>query len=313
MMHPLISVIVPNYNHSLYLEKRISSILEQTYDNIELILLDDCSTDNSSDILRSYAKHPKVLIVDINNINSGSTFKQWKKGLMYAQGDYIWIAESDDYADTLFLEKSIKLMMQTKNASICYAGSYLVDSKGDKLDMDWDKWTSNEIACDSTHKIFNGDEFILNNLIWKNEIYNASAVLFRKDFYFKIDSAYESFKYCGDHLFWIEMSRYGEVIKVFEKLNYFRQHANKVSPRSAQIGLQFLEGFEVFDYIQRTCKLSRIKRNAVLGRVFKRINAYKSYINTDKKKEILEEYKARYGNGKVKQIAYILYKIFNGI
>ena len=309
-MHPLISVILPNYNHSLYLEKRICSILEQTYENIEIILLDDYSTDSSSDILMSYATHPKVLTVDINIINSGSTFKQWQKGLMLAQGDYIWIAESDDYADPLFLEKTINLMMQNKNASICYTGSYLVDSEGEKLDMDWDKWSSNEIACDNTHKTFNGDEFILNKLIWKNDIYNASAVLFRKKIYFGINSTYENFKYCGDHLFWIEMSRCGEVIKVFEKLNYFRQHANKVSPRSAQMGLQFLEGFEVFDYIQCNYNLSWVKKNAVLGRIFKRINEYKSYINSDTKKEILEEYKVRYGGGKVKQIVYTLLKLF---
>ena len=310
MRYPLISVIIPNYNHSLYLRMRIDSVLKQTYNNIELILLDDCSSDNSSEILTSYANHPKVSILDINKTNSGGTFKQWKKGLTYAKGDYIWIAESDDYADITFLERCVNLLMQNRDASICYTGSYLVDSTGKKLDLDWDKWTSREMKRKSKYKIFNGDKFIQNKLIWKNDIYNASAVLFRKDLYFKIDTMYQSFKYCGDHLFWIEMSRYGEVIKVFDKLNYFRQHDNKVSPQSAQMGLQFFEGFKVFDYIQSKYNLSWVKRNAVLGRIFKRINDHRSYVNSNKKQEVLNEYKVRYGNGIIKQMIYVLQKIF---
>ena len=72
---PTVSVIVPNYNHGRYLRRRIDSILEQTYQDFELIVLDDCSTDNSREILTSYAGSPRVR-VEFNETNSGAPFKQ---------------------------------------------------------------------------------------------------------------------------------------------------------------------------------------------------------------------------------------------
>ncbi len=60
MKNPLISVVIPNYNHAQFLEKRIESVLNQTYKNIEIILLDDKSTDNSIDIIKKYEQNPVV-------------------------------------------------------------------------------------------------------------------------------------------------------------------------------------------------------------------------------------------------------------
>ena len=73
---PNVSVIVPNYNHEQYLQQRIESIVNQTYQDFELILLDDFSTDNSRDILNLYRNHPKVSKIVFNEKNSGSPFKQ---------------------------------------------------------------------------------------------------------------------------------------------------------------------------------------------------------------------------------------------
>src|SRR5258708_2534765 len=95
---PTASVIIPNYNHARYLRKRIDSVVGQTYQNFELILMDDCSTDESRSILSEYVKDPRVRI-ELNEKNSGSTFKQWNKGVALARGQYVWVAESDDYAD----------------------------------------------------------------------------------------------------------------------------------------------------------------------------------------------------------------------
>ena len=96
-------VIVPNYNHARFLRQRLDSILAQTFQDFELILLDDCSTDESRTILEEYARDPRVRL-DFNEVNSGSPFKQWNKGVRFARGKYVWIAESDDYADPRLLE-----------------------------------------------------------------------------------------------------------------------------------------------------------------------------------------------------------------
>jgi len=69
-MPPAVSFIVPNYNHALYLPQRLDSILEQTYQDFELILLDDCSTDNSREILQDYAKRDGRIRCEFNETHN---------------------------------------------------------------------------------------------------------------------------------------------------------------------------------------------------------------------------------------------------
>ena len=125
---PTVSVIVPNYCHAPYLEQRIESILQQTFQDFELILLDDCSTDGSREILERYRNHPKVSGIFYNERNSGSPFKQWEKGLSKAKGDYVWIAESDDFSSPCFLERCVRILDTRPDCSIVFTSSYIVDS-----------------------------------------------------------------------------------------------------------------------------------------------------------------------------------------
>ena len=79
--HPLVSVIVPNYNHKIFLADRLNSILNQTYKNLEIILLDDNSSDGSQEILKEfYDCHSDITRLILNDNCSGSVFAQWKKG-----------------------------------------------------------------------------------------------------------------------------------------------------------------------------------------------------------------------------------------
>ena len=143
MKLPKVSVILPNYNHANYLCERIDSILNQSFTDFELILLDDCSTDNSRDILSSYQTSPKISHVVFNEKNSGSTFIQWDKGLKLAKGEYIWIAESDDMADPDFLKHTIEQLDHTPLANIAFTGSYKIDKQGNILKEDDDLFTKN--------------------------------------------------------------------------------------------------------------------------------------------------------------------------
>src|SRR5579862_3200293 len=124
---PKVSVIVPNYNHAKYLRRRVESILEQTFQDFELILLDDCSTDESRSILSSYAGDPRVKI-EFNTANSGSTFKQWNRGARLANGKYLWIAESDDYADKRLLERLTEVLEADPKITFAYCRSWRVSS-----------------------------------------------------------------------------------------------------------------------------------------------------------------------------------------
>ena len=106
----MVSVIVPNYNHAAYLQQRFETIVNQCYSDIEIILLDDASTDESDSFLQQAAKHPKVTAYHRNSTNTHNPFLQWQKGISMAKGDYVWIAESDDYSDREFLTQCVEAL-----------------------------------------------------------------------------------------------------------------------------------------------------------------------------------------------------------
>ena len=127
---PKVSVIIPNYNHAPYLKRRIDSVLNQTYTDFEVILLDDCSTDESREVLLMYQDHPKVSHVVINRENSGSPFKQWHRGFELAKGEYIWIAESDEWCEPTLLETLVEPMLRDEFIVLRYCQSLLASERG---------------------------------------------------------------------------------------------------------------------------------------------------------------------------------------
>lgn len=232
-----VSVIIPNYNYARYLRQRIESVLSQTFTDYEIILLDDASTDDSLSVLNEYRNNEHVTHIEINASNTGSPFIQWQKGLALARGKYIWIAESDDSAEPLFLEKAVSVLNQHPQASLCLLGSYCIDEDSAILKTDFDKWTSKQLSRPHHIGVFNGLDYITHNLYWRNYIYNASGVVFRKDCFERIDDlSCFSMRYSGDWLFWIEMARQGDVIEIYEKLNKFRLHKNSTTKKAVASG-----------------------------------------------------------------------------
>lgn len=220
-----VTVIVPNYNHGNFLTTRIESILNQTFQDFELILLDDCSKDNSKEIIEQYRSHPKVSHIILNEVNSGSTFKQWEKGIALAKGEWIWIAESDDYCEPILLETLINNAQSSANIVVSYCQSYLVDEYNNQIgDM-----TSHTDSLDRYRwkaDFFNeGYKEIEGYLLYKNTIPNASAVIFKKSAYAAADKSFKEMKLCGDWMFWVQLLTIGDIIFCGRPLNYFRTHA----------------------------------------------------------------------------------------
>ena len=103
-----ISVIVPIYNSEDYIDRCVRSIVEQSYKNIEIILVDDGSTDNSSMMCDEWAKNDKRVKV-IHKENGGVSSAR-NEGLKIAKGDYISFVDSDDYIDKKMIEKMLNQM-----------------------------------------------------------------------------------------------------------------------------------------------------------------------------------------------------------
>jgi glycosyltransferase involved in cell wall biosynthesis len=244
---PTVSVIVPNYNHARFLRRRVDSILHQTFQDFELILLDDCSTDESRSILSGYGGDPRVRI-EFNELNSGSTFKQWNKGVRLAQGKYVWIAESDDYADERLLERLVAVLEKEPAATFVYCRSWRVtednrvDGFGDwYLDLvDPQRW--------KTDFCVDGREF-QNYFARSCVVPNASAALFRKANYERVGCADESLRLCGDWKVWAAMALAGKVAFVCEPLNYYRFHQTSVLQKSRQAAVDVMESLQVVRWI----------------------------------------------------------------
>lgn len=225
---PLISVIVPNYNHSEFLEQRLQSILNQTYQNFEIILLDDASTDSSIDVLENYKNHPKVSNFIKNKENSNSPFKQWKKGIDFAIGEYIWIAESDDYSSKYFLENMIRFISENSKTGLVYCQSIDVNESGEKL-LNRIQYTRNFLEnIWENNFMIDGAGFIKKYLSAYNVIPNASAVLFKKTLVNSniFSEALLRMKMCGDWFFWIQIVKQTHVGFISDPQNYFRNHGS---------------------------------------------------------------------------------------
>ncbi|MFD2743034.1 MULTISPECIES: glycosyltransferase family 2 protein [Sphingobacterium] len=222
----MVSIIIPNFNHAKFLEQRINSVLNQSYLDFELIILDDASSDGSRLVIDRYKDHPKVSHIIYNEKNSGSTFKQWKKGLLLAKGELIWIAESDDVADPDFLKTLIERIKTHPKAVISYCGSNVIDEKGVFIEKEAWAVGSSKRNWDQDF-ISNGSDEIRNEMYFKCSIPNASAAVFQKS---KVDmlvfNEIESMHFAGDWLFWIRLMEKGDVLYTAKRLNNFRKHAS---------------------------------------------------------------------------------------
>lgn len=282
---PLVSVVVPNYNYARYLEQRITSILNQTFTNFELILLDDASTDNSSEVLERYRKNIHVTHIEYNEKNTGSPFQQWMKGIRLAKGKYVWIAEADDCAEPDFLEICVRHAEKEKDTAICYAGSYLFDAEGNVSRKDVNHWGSRSKKGIAS---FPGVDYVVHNLYWKNYIINASAVLFRREYALNLmDSPFVQMRYCGDWLFWFELSMQGKVVEVYRILNYFRQHTAKATVASRRLGEGVKEDAQILSIMEsKLSSLPIYKKRLRRGLLYRKLK--RMALDTNVEQEILE-------------------------
>lgn len=236
-----VSIIVPNYNHATYLPKRIDSILTQSLINFELLLLDDCSLDNSREIIADYAARDSRIRVVFNENNSGSTFKQWNKGISLAEGKYIWLAESDDYADKNLLATLVATLEADEAIGLAYCDSWSIDSK-DQLIGTWaDFYEELDPSLWTSSFVLDGHQLLSKFMSYRNIIPNASAVVLRRTVLDQVGLADETFRLNGDWVYWARILAVSKVAFIAERLNYFRQHTNNVRSRTITDGTALLE------------------------------------------------------------------------
>jgi glycosyltransferase involved in cell wall biosynthesis len=283
-MSPTVSVIIPNYNHAPYLKERIDSVLNQTYQDFEVIILDDCSPDNSVEVIEQYRSNPHVSHILINEQNTRNTFIQWERGISMAKGRYIWIAESDDVAEPQLLETLIGQLEQHPDASVAFCHSRLIDADGALLS---EQNTKNP-AQPGQITIDDSCTFLRHLLIF-NYIYNASMAVFRRDVYDRANPDYKQFRYCGDWHFWASVCAAGRVIEVYDMLSRFRQHQRKVTEDSKKdVFHVWNDEMKTIRYIASLCKLTTLEQRCLKGRLSKRLR--RADMTEEERQQLRNEY-----------------------
>jgi glycosyltransferase involved in cell wall biosynthesis len=257
-----VSVIIPNYNHAKFLRERIDSVLNQSYSPSEVIILDDHSTDKSREVIEQYRSNPAISHIIYNEENSGSPFKQWKKGILQAKEDWVWIAESDDIADHLFLETANKVTQQNSGTGIFYCDSECRQEGNTPLRYKFFAELKNQFfkttkwSSDYTIK---GEDEINENLKFVCTINNTSAAVFRKDLLLNILNKLETYIYHGDWYCQLAVVSHTNISYSAKALNTFRMHENSFLRHTNALQSK-LECFRILDYLYKQDSVSSKKK-----------------------------------------------------
>ncbi|MFR0822177.1 MAG: glycosyltransferase [Clostridia bacterium] len=291
-----VSVIIPNYNYQDFIIERIDSILMQTYPIFELIILDDCSTDNSVQVIEEKIKTITDIPVQFvkNEKNSGCVFKQWKKGFDLAKGDYIWIAEADDSAQNNFIEEVIK-GFEDKNVVLSYCESARIDENNllirEKSDDLYDMCRTGEW---NHSYIKEGKDEIIEHLSVTNTILNVSSVMWKKKDYSDIFEKAGEFKVAGDWYIYYNILRNGNISWNNQPLNYYRKHSKSVCT-TVKADIEFQEICRLQDEISHLYEIPKeiqekqeLRRSFIMPMVSEAVlNAYRqAHYDPNAKKRI---------------------------
>lgn len=221
---PLISIIIPSYNHQLYIGKAIESVLLQTYKNLEIIIIDDGSKDDSINVISRY-NDSRIKFIKQENQGAHNAINN---GIMLAKGDYIAILNSDD----LYEEKRFSIMLkEMRNADAEFACSYInvIDSTG-KVLGEKKGWNNMEPwMIEHPEKSFKVSDDFKYNLIINNFTSTTSNFLFSRKLYEKIGGM-RNLRFVHDWDFALRAAEVSKCIIVRKPLMEYRIHdSNTIS------------------------------------------------------------------------------------
>ncbi len=279
-----ISIILPAYNSEKYLKSCIESISNQTFDNLEIIIINDCSTDNSLKIMQKYAKKDKRIKI-INNEQNLGYGKSINIGIKIAKGKYISIVESDDTIEKNMIEKLYRETLEKDYDIIKSNFNYIIKNKKyrskifDGIDHknSSNKFNTPQILAikPSVWSAIYKKEFLYENNIFFNETQGASFQ--DTSFQFKCFYFAENFKLINDALYNYRLDNPNSSInssnKVFEIINEFKTINNFFKPETPKIESYKLL-FELRAYLWNYKRIKNKYNNIFLKEITKTFQKY---------------------------------------
>lgn len=291
-MDKLVSVIIPAYNHEKFIKYAIRSIIEQSYKNIELIICNDGSTDNTLDeikklenVIRKNVNRYKI----INQKNMG-TLKTLQKMIHLSAGEYIFILASDDFVDTRIITKLEKKLEENKEIGMCVVDDVIVNESNARVY--WDKSRNNinniENAAYKTfgeylHKTskvdFNSNEFGEYNSLYKGN-YIPNGYLIRKSI-LELPGYFCYSKLLDDLHLVLHVSKYSNILFISEPLYFYRWYQNNSIKKTNEINKLKKKTLAYEDMFLKKNPhlLSKTQYNKKYGVLYKKTNFLKIRMN----------------------------------
>lgn len=218
-MNPLVSVIMPAYNGEKYIGDAIESILNQTYENLELIIVEDKSTDSTLDVIQKY-KDPRIFI-QLNSENKGIAFST-NLGIKISKGKYIALLDDDDIALKRRLEWQVKFLEEHEEVDILGGRSALIDKDGEFIKYD-------------KEPIYNS-KYIKANMLFYNKRFANCTTMMRRSFIDKNDLKYqEACLGMQDFKFFIDSSKVGTMTSIDHLIHLKRIHEEEETEKRRKL------------------------------------------------------------------------------
>lgn len=220
---PLVSVIIPAYNHEQYIEEALRSVISQSYNNIELIVINDGSTDGTAGIIEEFVRNNSDKNIQfVNKLNEG-VCKTLNKGLTMSTGDYVAFLASDDFWSKDRIETQLEFMENNVNIGLVFSDAWLI-SFNTRSDFKWSDYKPGIIDY-FKNGIQNTDMY---TLLLTQPIVPALTVLIRKQVlldvgYFDEKLVYEDFD------MWLRIADKYPVGYINKPLAFYRIHGTNIS------------------------------------------------------------------------------------
>jgi glycosyltransferase involved in cell wall biosynthesis len=231
-MPPKVSILIPNYNHAHFLDEAIQSALNQTYTDFELIIVDNCSTDNTDEIVAKYLSDKRVSYVK-NEHNLGLV-GNWNKCLELANGEYIKFLCSDDKFHPQLLEKFVPIMEQYPNVSLVTSNKIYFGSIDETVFLPF-------------NHLVPGKEMIYQTLLITDFIGDPTCVMIRKS-NLKLGGFRTDMLWIVDWEMWIRHLLVGDCYVVPDVLLYTRKHPEQNT--NAVVKKNFLHRFSEYEFFK---------------------------------------------------------------
>lgn len=211
--NPLISVIIPCYNAEKFVEKAVRSIMEQTYTNLEIICINDCSIDKTGEILQKLAKEDNRIVYVKNEINLKLS-KTLNKGIALAKGEYIARMDADDIALHQRLELQMDFLLKNTDVDLVGANVQYIDERDKEIDI--------------VSNLKREHNEIVKKLPWKSEFYHPT-ILAKKSLFLDLDN-YIIIEYGEDYDLWVRAwFKNKKMMNLDDVLLYYRIHSGQMT------------------------------------------------------------------------------------